>query len=280
MPVMDGYTATREIRRNPALQALPIIAMTADAMAGDREKVMAAGMNDHIAKPLNVEQMFATLARWISPRAVAAVAAPPAPPAAGDALPPLAGIDTAAGLATSMGNARLYRRLLGKFRDSQRDFAALFAAALREADPMAAARCAHTLRGTAGNIGANAVQAAAGQLEQACKDGAPAAQRQALLDATLAALVPVIAALDGLAGEPATAGADVVLDMDKVRPLLERLALQLADLDTEATDTVLELQTLTRGTALAAGVDKIAAAVSNYAFEDAEAALRGLDTTA
>jgi CheY-like chemotaxis protein len=68
MPVMDGYTATREIRRNPALKDLPIIAMTANAMAGDKEKVIEAGMWDHIAKPLNVGVMFATMAKWIKPK--------------------------------------------------------------------------------------------------------------------------------------------------------------------------------------------------------------------
>ncbi len=68
MPVMDGYTATREIRKNPDWQALPVVAMTANAMAGDREKVIEAGMNDHIAKPLNVGEMFTTLAKWIKPR--------------------------------------------------------------------------------------------------------------------------------------------------------------------------------------------------------------------
>ncbi|QTN28690.1 PAS domain S-box protein [Rhodoferax sp. AJA081-3] len=68
MPVMDGYAATREIRKNPAFKDLPIVAMTANAMTGDREKVMEAGMWDHIAKPLNVGEMFATIAKWIKPR--------------------------------------------------------------------------------------------------------------------------------------------------------------------------------------------------------------------
>jgi CheY-like chemotaxis protein len=68
MPVMDGYTATRAIRRNATFKDLPIIAMTANAMAGDREKVLSAGMWDHIAKPLNVGEMFATIAKWIKPK--------------------------------------------------------------------------------------------------------------------------------------------------------------------------------------------------------------------
>jgi len=72
MPVMDGYDATRLLRQRPQLKGLPVIAMTANTMVGDREKVLAAGMNDHIAKPIKLEEMFATLARWIGPAAVAA----------------------------------------------------------------------------------------------------------------------------------------------------------------------------------------------------------------
>ncbi|MEP7100598.1 MAG: response regulator [Burkholderiales bacterium] len=68
MPVMDGYAATRALRRRPKLQALPVIAMTANAMVGDREAALAAGMNDHIAKPIKVDQMFATLSHWLTAR--------------------------------------------------------------------------------------------------------------------------------------------------------------------------------------------------------------------
>ncbi len=206
MPVMDGYTATREIRKNPDWQSLPIIAMTANAMAGDREKVIAAGMCDHIAKPLDVAAMYATMARWIH---AAAPAKPDAPLAAEtrQAAPShgsrashwsLPGIDTQAGLATTLQNEKLYTRLLLKFRDSQGQFAALFAAARADADPAGAERCAHTLRGTAGNIGACDVQAAAEDLEKACQTGAPAEQIDAMLNKVLAALEPVVTGLRGL----------------------------------------------------------------------------------
>ena len=67
MPVMDGYAATRALRQQPQWRELPVIAMTANAMVGDRDKVLAAGMNDHVAKPIKVEELFATLARWIGP---------------------------------------------------------------------------------------------------------------------------------------------------------------------------------------------------------------------
>jgi signal transduction histidine kinase/DNA-binding response OmpR family regulator len=73
MPVLDGYAATRAIRLQPTLRTLPVIAMTANAMVGDREAVLAAGMNDHIAKPIDVDEMFVTLARWVKrTRSVAA----------------------------------------------------------------------------------------------------------------------------------------------------------------------------------------------------------------
>jgi CheY-like chemotaxis protein len=71
MPVMDGYAATRELRGHPQWRDLPVIAMTANAMVGDREKALATGMNDHIAKPINVAEMFATLARWVRPEVAA-----------------------------------------------------------------------------------------------------------------------------------------------------------------------------------------------------------------
>jgi len=88
MPVMDGYAATRELRSDPQWRDLPVIAMTANAMVGDREKVLAAGMNDHIAKPINVTEMFATLARWVRPEVAAASGGfAPSPTSANDSPP-------------------------------------------------------------------------------------------------------------------------------------------------------------------------------------------------
>jgi len=78
MPVMDGYAATRALRQQPQWRELPVIAMTANAMVGDREKVLAAGMNDHVAKPIKVEELFATLARWVRPAVVGPEHAPEA----------------------------------------------------------------------------------------------------------------------------------------------------------------------------------------------------------
>ncbi|MDQ6972026.1 MAG: response regulator [Mariprofundaceae bacterium] len=70
MPVMDGYTAAREIRKQNRFNDLPILATTANAMTGDREKVLAAGMNDHISKPIDVVGMFQMMAKWIRPSGI------------------------------------------------------------------------------------------------------------------------------------------------------------------------------------------------------------------
>ena len=164
MPVMDGYTATKEIRKwesvsanadtdvwgtedgeqktddgtqasnlQPPTSNIPIIAMTAHAMAGDEQKSLQAGMNGHVTKPIDPEQLFATLQKWIKPLAERA-AVPKSLPASGGppvldlpsepeqavpdeaALPEsLAGFDLAAGLKRLMGNKRLYRKLLVDF---------------------------------------------------------------------------------------------------------------------------------------------------------------------
>jgi CheY-like chemotaxis protein len=185
MPVLDGYEATRELRRRPALRELPVIAMTANAMAGDREKVLEAGMNDHIAKPIRVDELFATLARWVRP------AAP-----AGTAWPELPGVDLRAGLAGVMGNETLYRRLLAMFAERERGFAERFRAARAAGDLPACTRIAHDMKSVSDTLGLPALQRAAVALEAACEHGASAAQVDGLVDAVLQQLEPVLEGLE------------------------------------------------------------------------------------
>ncbi len=211
MPVMDGYAATQVIRKDPAFHALPIIAMTANAMAGDKEKVLEAGMQDHIAKPLNMEEMFATMAKWITPATASAIPAEAAPAQAWPAGPSVAtgfftelqlpGIDTWAGLAVALNRPPLYQRFLIKFRDSQQQFAERFTQARRGPDGSAALRCAHTLNGAAANVGAQRVREAAQRLEQGCKQQLADAQIDDLLEQVMEELLPVLAGLKGLGSE-------------------------------------------------------------------------------
>jgi len=192
MPVMDGYAATRALRQRPPLRALPVIAMTANAMVGDREAVLAAGMDDHIAKPIVVDQMFATLARWVKPARAAA---------AGDdglrtdSLPDLQGIDTHCGLANAGSNGVLYRRMLNMFCERETGFAQRFHAARAAGDAGAAMRAAHDLKGVAGTLGMHAVQEAAAALERACLEGARDAEVDAMVRAVSNQLDEVVGEL-------------------------------------------------------------------------------------
>jgi HPt (histidine-containing phosphotransfer) domain-containing protein len=155
------------------LQKFPIIAMTAHALVEERQRCLDAGMNDHVSKPIDPDNLFSTLMRWARPRSMQAVASEAAPikPADEMVLPEIAGINLADGLKRVAGNRRLYRDLLGQFADKQNDAAAQISAALKGGDQKLAERIAHTVKGVAGNIGISEVQSAAQKLEKAIREG-------------------------------------------------------------------------------------------------------------
>jgi len=180
MPVMDGYTATREIRKDERFKELPIIAMTAHAMSGDEDKSLEAGMNGHVAKPIDPDQLFATLQKWIKPsKRRVQVQQPEAPverPDSDAALPTedelpefLPGFDLAGGLERLMGNKRLYRKLLVDFGTKYIEIANDIRAALDTKDFEQVHSLVHNLKGLAGNLEAKDLQAAAAKLEKLVK---------------------------------------------------------------------------------------------------------------
>jgi len=272
MPVMDGYEATREIRKQEKYKDLPVIAMTANVMAGDREKVLDAGMNDHIAKPINVREMFTTMAKWITPTHMSEVTA-----AAGtdeavteEEIPDMPGIDTAAGLATSQGNQKLYRKLLVKFRDHHGDFEAEFRAAQSGDDPEAAERCAHTLKGVAGNVGAKGVQETALALESACREKQAAEEIERVLNNAVSVLTPVLQGLAALdrTGSKATAG-DGAVDPEKLNSLLNQLRTLLEEDDADAANVLETLQEQPGVEVHMDALKELADAVDEYDFDGA-----------
>ena len=284
MPVMDGFEATREIRKQDRFKDLPVLAMTANVMSGDREKVLDAGMNDHIGKPINVNDMFSTMAKWITPseplvESQTAAPAPVAEPVQED-IPPLVGIDTDIGLSITQGNRKLYLKLLRKFRDSQRDFIEQFEESRKSADPDAATRCAHTLKGVAGNIGAKGIQVAAEALEKACKDGGEADEIGRLLDEVRVELITVVESLETMDRSVAsdTAG-DGELDVKAMGPLLGKLRELLEDDDAEASGVVDELLKQPGLNPYEAVVKRITKLVSEYDFEEALEELATLENT-
>ena len=174
MPVMDGIEATRRIRAIERFATLPILAMTANAMQGDREICLQAGMNDHISKPFNMDQMLATIARWLP----CALAAKPAAKAMESPLvfddasdqragPDLPEVNTAAAIARMGGNVQRYTKFLARFANSQGGSVQRIREALALGEHENARRHAHTLKGLAANIGAHALADIAGRIESA-----------------------------------------------------------------------------------------------------------------
>jgi CheY-like chemotaxis protein len=177
MPVMDGYTATREIRKDDRYKELPIIAMTAHAMAGDEDKSLEAGMNGHVAKPIDPDQLFSTLQKWIKPSEKRVQVKQPEVPLersesdkavpAEDELPQsLPGFDLPAGLERLRGNKRLYRKLLLDFGTNYTGVAGEIHKALDSKDLEQAHSLIHNLKGLAGNLAAIDLQAASVNLEK------------------------------------------------------------------------------------------------------------------
>jgi polar amino acid transport system substrate-binding protein len=181
MPVMDGHTATREIRNlKSEIRNVPIIAMTAHAMAGDEQKSLDAGMDGHVTKPIDPDQLFATLQKWIKPGEKRIKDQPPqistqhpeSDPSVPDeaALPEsLPGFDLAAGLQRLMGNKRLYRKLLVDFGTKYTETAGEIRGALDAKDFEQAHSLVHNLKGLAGNLEAKDLQVATVAMEKLVK---------------------------------------------------------------------------------------------------------------
>jgi CheY-like chemotaxis protein len=208
MPVLDGYEATRQLRLDPRYLDLPIVAMTAHAMADERERCLVLGMNGHISKPIDPDVLYATLAGLRTRKGVARPG-PTTPGAAGTAaaigpprteLPAIDGLDTEAGLRHAAGNAALYAQLLRRFAQDYAGFGPEVEAMLSSSRRDEAARQAHTLKGLSGSLGAKDVRPCAADLEIAVRGG-DIADARAALQKTVASLAPLVAAIRARFGE-------------------------------------------------------------------------------
>ena len=269
MPVMDGYAATSAIRKDPRWASLPVVAMTANAMAADRQSAIAVGMDDHLAKPVNIAQLHAILSRWLRPRASgrAAAALPPAP---APLSPPatLLHFDVDAGVSNSGGNAKLYWQLLERFARQAESVVGELRRQLADNDREAAIRGVHTLKSTAATVGAQSIRAAALRLEQQWRND-QWAEWEAELDALAQVIQPAAAELAEVlsrsvaaAPKPAPTGRDPA----KLLPNLIRL---IGEQDTEALALAEELVGAVNGGPLEAAARKLVSALSEYDFDKA-----------
>ncbi|MGE0875455.1 MAG: response regulator [Burkholderiales bacterium] len=267
MPVLDGYEATAEIRRDARYAAVPIIAMTAHAMVEERDRCLALGMQDHVAKPIDPEALYQALARWAKPRA-AARAPEPARARGGAAtpqVPAIDGIDTAEGLRRVAGNAALYLKLLRQYADAQGGAAGEIRAALAAGDRKSAERIAHTVKGVSGSIGAAAAQSAAATLEDAIRRRDEA---RAMIDGLENVLIPLAERLRAALGTRAQAATAPRADAAAAASALLRLTALLEDSDAEALEIMAADETALRA-ALGARHAALKKAVETFDFDAA-----------
>jgi len=280
MPVMDGYTATQHIRKMEGMAELPIIAMTANVMSGDREKVIDAGMNDHIGKPINVKDLFYTLSQWIKPvnknlssdntdyttptDSVASTDNKQAPQ-----LPHFSFIDPSIGLNLLDNDEVLYREVLMTFVNYHGNTEQELHSALAQNDMEVARRIIHTIKGIAGNIGAFKLQKASEELEQVIKktDNNIPDSEPSLIH-FFDQLRSVLNELELLSATESEKNNNSFTDQE-VAEKLEEIRTLLQNSDTEVEGRVAELCSGINNKAVEKHLKNIASCLERYDFEQA-----------
>jgi signal transduction histidine kinase/CheY-like chemotaxis protein len=281
MPQLDGHAATVELRKDARFDELPIIAMTAHALAEIRERCLSEGMQDYITKPVEPEKLYATLSRWLGkalPSRTALASHEAGPTTVAELqLAGVTGIDASFGLRNVGGNGRLYVELLDRFRGSQRDAGCSIRSDLEGGRLREVAVRAHTLRGVAGNVGARELQALAQEIEEEAGRSSPDLAR---LEASCASLVDALAslmdALDTYFAKTAPVAAiappvgSSALDGAKAVAQLESLLAEFSGDATDFFDTVRG----PLGALLGPGpLARLEAHLSRYEFEEARLVL-------
>jgi PAS domain S-box-containing protein len=280
MPVMDGLEATRRIRAHHDFDSLPIIAMTASAMASDRLLCIEAGMNDQVNKPIDVPELFATLRRWVRLAAGTPLATGKEPvqieaPGLPKQLP---GIDVQKAL-KRLGNATLLRKLLRSFRQENLETMQNLHAAFALGDDQLVQRIVHTVKGVGGNLGATELASAALALEEALKSGDADALhvRLATFEESLSLLLNSIRALEERGAKISGAtqkssGAAPAVDRERIILLIRELLILLDANNMTALEVWEELQPLLADV----NTGKLAAALSSLQFKEAGNTLRAV----
>ncbi len=288
MPVMDGIETTREIRRNPAYEGLPVIALTANTAKEDQEFFEKVGMDGFLAKPVHIADLYATLARWL-PESLPAMDLPePVPSGGGRAngagdWPPdglVEGVDAAAGLAHAGGDRQLYARMLEDFCTGNAMAGREIGDALSAGNLEQARSLAHNLAATAGAIGADRLSAAAAALENAIagRGGAP----EDMLDGFRRDLECIVDAIRSVA-PPArpgpcvpVAGTGAIIDREELAMRACELEAALEDHDLAAQDIFEKLARLLAGQGHDSTLGAIGTCLGELEFAQARTMLRQL----
>ncbi|CAK0743302.1 two-component system, sensor histidine kinase and response regulator [Gammaproteobacteria bacterium] len=233
MPVMDGVTAAMEIRcQLPPFTHLPIVAMTANVMQQEKDQCNAAGMVDHISKPIELDELWRVLLRWIKPLSTTpseTVSETKATPTT--TIPKISGLDIRAGLRRVMNNRPLYLSMLRMFFETQKSIPDLIVTALDTGNWEEAERMTHTLKGVSGSIGAHKLQKEVALLESLIKEKSQRTILDDQLSIVITYLVPLIVDLEEKLPPITRAIPNVIVDVSQVKDICAKLANQLINDD-------------------------------------------------
>ncbi|MBF0178585.1 MAG: response regulator [Magnetococcales bacterium] len=272
MPVMDGYDATREIRRDPAHARLPIVAMTAHAMQGSREKCLEAGMNDHVTKPIDLAQLFSVLGKWI----LAPVSAPLATAHEAVPFPEVPGVQVRIALNRLGGNAGLLLDLLIRFRkdyiDRLPEIRRLLAGEGEEKELLA---LAHTIKGVAGNLAAEELRVAAVDLEAVLRnpDATASAEPGERFERALTDLMEAIRPLEER-NAPAVAAVPMILG--DAREALREMRTLIGAASMEVDGSLAKLRGMLAGSEHEPALNDLAGCIDRFDFNGAAIAWQRL----
>ena len=280
MPIMDGLEATKQIRSlGGGYAELPIIAMTAHALSGDSDKSLAAGMNGHVTKPVDPDMVFKELSNWVasSDKDKADIKSNKEQGASIDSVTELPGINLEEGLNRMRGNWPAYKRILIAFSQKQYDSAAVIEQFAKHDIFDEAARQAHTLKGSAGNLGADALFQQATVVENACRD----ANKEDAMAAIVILKTELQTVLDGLEVLKQEKTADKErpsrkVDANELLQLLKQLENSLSKDIGEAQANLGLLRGCCVDEVFTNGLDEIEAALNRFDTKAAESTIQRL----
>ena len=277
MPEMDGYTASRKIRQLPGFENLPIIAMTANAMTGDKEKALTAGMNAHVAKPIDVKELLSALKNAIT--SVKKEAIPKKTAGSGavtENFGPVPGIDLQEGLIRLAGHTRIYKNLLKRFAENQAETPDKIRQALTAGDLETAHILAHTIKGVSGNISATFVFESAIRLDEAIKNK-DVQTAMTLLPDFSARLSEVIQSINDIETEAQLPQQSMnAPDLETFRTQLTTLERMIDENNPNCIRIVKKIRDQISGDAMERLVDQLTREIDAYDFDDAQKTLQTL----
>ncbi|MDD2483483.1 MAG: response regulator [Eubacteriales bacterium] len=291
MPVMDGITATTEIRKNPVGQTVPILAMTASAFEEDRRRWIEAGMNDHLPKPVEPEELFRAIVKWVAPKKKLHESKVPQvsekketidsnepgvlPEAVAD-LKKIAGLDVNAGLRILQGDSVAYLKLLRLFAEGHDSDAKTITDCLERSDEKGLRAAVHSLKGVAGNLGAERIHSLATEIEKFSAAEHDPEQLRNSLEVLSQELTRLISDLNENLPQVETFILNNLLsdkDSAEAKDLLKEIELMLRNKDTAVIDAFEDSKKIL-GPFLGSTAELLEKHIVNFDFSDALNALR------